>query len=364
MIQPSNLISKAFTVIQPGILSLLQDAGRFGKHSIGLTNGGPLDKISFDWANRLLDNSPNDCVIEASIGGLVLQVEIDTQIAVTGGDAELSINQTPVASWQTHSVKVGDKITFGFATTTTRHYLAVKGGFQVEPMFGSCATVAREKLGGLNGSALKAGDEIPGLSVFQVEPMFGSCATVAREKLGGLNGSALKAGDALPGLSVSQDTITQNSVNQSDRPDYLSSAKSNDITLRVILGYQKDSFSNLQKARFFNNEFTISDKCDRMGFRLTGPEIKSDISSMLSEGICYGAIQVPADGQPIILLNDRQTIGGYPKIGSVLSLDIPKLTQRLPGTSVHFESMTMDDAQCELHLAHYRYQNTVLRTLR
>jgi len=327
MIQPSNLISKAFTVIQPGILSLLQDAGRFGKHSIGLTNGGPLDKISFDWANRLLDNSPNDCVIEASIGGLVLQVEIDTQIAVTGGDAELSINQTPVASWQTHSVKVGDKITFGFATTTTRHYLAVKGGFQVEPMFGSCATVAREKLGGLNGSALKAGD-------------------------------------ALPGLSVSQDTITQNSVNQSDRPDYLSSAKSNDITLRVILGYQKDSFSNLQKARFFNNEFTISDKCDRMGFRLTGPEIKSDISSMLSEGICYGAIQVPADGQPIILLNDRQTIGGYPKIGSVLSLDIPKLTQRLPGTSVHFESMTMDDAQCELHLAHYRYQNTVLRTLR
>ncbi|MEH6456597.1 MAG: biotin-dependent carboxyltransferase family protein [Cocleimonas sp.] len=327
MSQPSNLIAKAFTVIQPGILSLLQDAGRFGKHSIGLTNGGPLDKISFDWANRLLDNSPNDCVIEASIGGLVLQVEIDTQIAVTGGDAELSINQTTVASWQTHSVKVGDKISFGFATTATRHYLAVKGGFQVEPMFGSCATVAREKLGGLNGSALKAGD-------------------------------------ALPGLSVSQDTITQNSVNQSDRPDYLSSAKSNDITLRVILGYQKDSFSNLQKARFFNNEFTISDKCDRMGFRLTGPEIKSDISSMLSEGICYGAIQVPADGQPIILLNDRQTIGGYPKIGSVLSLDIPKLTQRLPGTSVHFESMTMDDAQCELHLAHYRYQNTVLRTLR
>ena len=330
MSESSNIIDKAFTVIQPGILSLLQDAGRFGKHNIGLTNGGPLDKLSFDWANRLLDNDPNDCVIEASIGGLVLQADIDTQIAVTGGDAELSINQQVVPSWQTHSVKAGDKIAFGFAKTASRHYIAVKGGFQVEPMFGSCATVAREKIGGLNGSALKAGD-------------------------------------ALPCLSVSKDEITQLAVNISDRPGYIASARGADITLRVILGYQQDSFSGLQKARFFNNEFIISDKCDRMGFRLTGPEIKSELHTkeggMLSEGICYGAIQVPADGQPIILLNDRQTIGGYPKIGSVFSLDIPKLTQRLPGASVYFEPITMNDAQCELHLAQYRYQNTVLRTL-
>jgi len=326
MSQSSNIIKKAFTVIQPGILSLLQDAGRFGKHNIGLTNGGPLDKLSFDWANRLLDNDPNACVIEASIGGLVLQAEIDTQIAVTGGDAELSINQQAVASWQTHSVKSGDKISFGFAQTASRHYLAVKGGFKIDPMFGSSATVAREKLGGLNGSALQAGD-------------------------------------TLPCLSVSQDEITQQAVNRSDRPNYVRSAKDKDITLRVILGYQHDSFNGLQKARFFNNEFTISDKCDRMGFRLTGPEIKSDISGMLSEGICYGAIQVPADGQPIILLNDRQTIGGYPKIGSVFSLDIPKLTQRLPGTTLHFEAITIDEAQCQLHLSNYRYKNTVLRTL-
>ena len=323
MSQSSNRIAKAFTVIQPGILSLLQDAGRFGKHNIGLTNGGPLDKLSFDWANRLLDNDPNACVIEASIGGLVLQAEIDTQIAVTGGDAELKINQQAVNSWQTHSVKAGDKIAFGFALTNTRHYLAVKGGFQVEKMFGSCATVVREKIGGIDGSALKAGD-------------------------------------ILPCLSVASDQIIQLAVNSSDQPDYIASAK--DITLRVILGYQHESFSGLQKARFFNNEFTISDKCDRMGFRLTGPEIKSDISSMLSEGICYGAIQVPADGQPIILLNDRQTIGGYPKIASVFSLDIPKLTQRLPGAAVYFEPITMSDAQCELHLANYRYQNSVLRT--
>ncbi len=313
----SNSIQTGFKVIQPGILSLLQDAGRFGKHNIGLTNGGPLDKLSYNWANRLLNNDVNACVIEASIGGLVLESLVDTQIAVTGGDAELSINNQTVASWQTHSIKSGDKIAFGFAQNATRHYFAVKGGFQVEPMFGSCATVAREKLGGLNGSALQAGDYLP-------------CS------------------------SVSQAEVThQSKVSLSDRPNYLG-----EMILRVVLGYQEAAFSDLEKARFFNSKFTISDKCDRMGFRLTGPEIKTDLKSMLSEGICFGAIQIPADGQPIILLNDRQTIGGYPKIGSILSLDIPKLTQRLPGSVIHFEAISMNDAQQQLHLAHYRYQNT------
>ena len=324
MTQSPKLIEKAFVVVQPGILSLLQDLGRFGHHHIGITNGGPLDKLSFNWANRLLDNKPNDCVIEASFGGLVLRAEIDTQIAVTGGDGELTINQTVVPKWQTHAINKGDSISFGFAKTTQRQYLAVKGGFKVESSFGSCSTVVREKIGGLNGNALKAND-------------------------------------TLPCLSSTNKTVPHTSVDLADRPPYLTSKKEEDITLRVILGYQQDAFSNIQKARFFNNEFKVSDKCDRMGFRLTGPEIKPDINSMLSEGICYGAVQIPSDGQPIILLNDRQTIGGYPKIGSIFSLDIPKLTQRLPGTSVYFEPLNIDDAQCELHLANYRYESTPLK---
>ena len=306
------------TVLQPGILSLLQDAGRFGQHSIGLTNGGPLDRHSFYWANRLCGNDENACVIEASIGGLTLQAEVETQIAVTGGDAPLTINGKPAASWQTHIIALGDKVALGFSQTASRHYLAVKGGFQIDPMFGSCATVAREKLGGLDGAALQADDKLPCNSTTQADT------------------SALK-------------------LDESMRPDY-----SGDITLRVVLGYQQAKFSDIQKARFFNNEFKLSEKCDRMGFRLTGPEIKSGISGMLSEGICFGAIQIPADGQPIVLLNDRQTIGGYPKIGSVLSLDIPKLTQRMPGTIIRFEAITIDEAQRQLHLANYRYQNTQL----
>ena len=319
----NTLNHQAFTVVQPGILSLLQDAGRFGQHDIGLTNGGPLDKLSFNWANKLLDNDPNACVIEVGIGGLVLQSTINTQIAITGGDAEISINNQTITNWQTHTILKGDKITFGFAKTRTRHYLAVKGGFKIDPMFGSCATVVREKMGGLQGEALKTGDSL-------------ACLTIESEAL---------------------NTQTQYKVSSSDQPDYTQANTTQDtIELRVILGYQQDAFNPIEKNRFFDSVFTISDKCDRMGFRLTGPVIASSIDGILSEGICYGAIQIPADGQPIILLNDRQTIGGYPKIGSVFSLDIPKLTQRLPGTSLTFKPITMDEAICELHLARYRYK--------
>jgi len=306
----------SFKVIQPGILSLLQDSGRFGKHNIGLTNGGPLDKLSFNWANRLLDNNPNACMVEVSIGGLSLEAQTNTQIAITGGDAQISINQNSVSSWCSHNVNSGDKISFAFAQNATRHYLAVKDGFIVAPMFGSNATVAREKLGGLNGKALEVGDELP-------------CASF--------------------------DSTSQYLVAEKDKPNY-----TGNITLRVVLGYQHEAFDNVQKARFFNNEFEISDKVDRMGFRLTGPEIKSSLDGILSEGICYGAIQVPSDGQPIVLLNDRQTIGGYPKIGSVFSLDIPKLTQRLAGTKINFKPITIDEAQTELLLAQYRYNNAKL----
>lgn len=310
--------NNGFKVLQPGILSLLQDAGRLGQHSIGLTTGGPLDKFSFEWANRLCGNPNNSCTIEASIGGLSLEAHVDTQIAFTGGDAVLTINKKPAASWRTHTVKTGDLIELGFAQNNTRHYLAVKGGFQIKPMFGSAATVVRETLGGLDGSALKAKDIIP------CQP---------------------------------QDTasLSQYKLDEQYRPNY-----SGDITLSVVLGYQQDNFSNLQKRRFFSSEFTLDERCDRMGFRTTGPEIRADINGILSEGICYGAIQIPPDGQPIVLLNDRQTIGGYPKIGSVFSLDIPTLTQRLPGTKVHFEAISIDEAQRFLHLAHFREQHTQL----
>lgn len=305
-------------VIQPGVLSLLQDAGRFGQHRIGLTTGGPLDAQAFQWANRLCGNSVEDAAtaIEISIGGLVLSVEADTSIAFAGAQMPLKINQKTVNSWQTLRVKAGDRIEVGYATQGARAYLAVAGGFDIPPSFGSTATVAREGIGGLQGQALVNGDQLPFRSVTEPE-----CVMLAEQ----------------------------------DRPDYPTS-----VTLQVITGYQQEHFSATQQALFFNSEYTVSEQCDRMGFRLDGQAVQADISGMLSEGICYGAIQIPANGQPIVLLNDRQTIGGYPKIGSVFSLDIARLTQLLPGGKVRFTPITQADAHNQLHLAARRFNHTPL----
>ena len=301
-------------VVQPGMLSLLQDEGRFGQHRIGLTNGGPVDPTAMYWANRLLDNPHGATALEVSFGGLELEAGVDTWISVTGGDARLSINDVEVETWHSQRVTEGDRISLGFAQAFCRSYLAVNGGFRVQPRFGSTSTVARECIGGLNGGKLEPGD------LLQCKPAD--------------KGRYLR-------------------VPVMDRPHYQSN-----IQVRVIPGYQDHQFSRLQQRRFFSGSYTVTDRADRMGYRLQGPEIKCEVEGILSEGICHGAIQIPADGQPIVLLNDRQTIGGYPKIGSALSLDTAKLAQLMPGSTVRFEPVSAYAAHNALHMAASRFQRS------
>lgn len=314
--------NSGFKVIQPGIFSLIEDAGRFGQHGIGLTSGGPLDRDAFRWANRLCGDQQTAAAIEITVGGLVLESKVNTTIAVTGANSPLSINNQSRELWQSHQVKVGDRIELGFATSGSRGYLAVAGGFTIEPIFNSVATVPREALGGLHrdGSALQAGDFIP-------------CAE-------SLSGSQLR-------------------VPHRQRPDYAD----NNTLLRVVLGYQQQAFSSINKQLFFSSEYWVTESSDRMGFRLKGPAIKPTVDGILSEGICLGAIQVPADGQPIVLLNDRQTIGGYPKLGSVLSLDIGKLAQLLPGSRLRFEAISIEQAHNLLLLDQYRFASSALESV-
>jgi allophanate hydrolase subunit 2 len=130
------------------------------------------------------------------------------------------------------------------------------------------------------------------------------------------------------------------------------------VTLRVVPGYQQAAFSALQQWRFFNSEYQLTDRCDRMGFRLEGESVHSDLVGMLSEGICLGAIQIPADGQPIVLMNDRQTIGGYPKIGSLIAEDTPRLAQLSSGFRVNFESISIEQAHNIHCLAQARFQRS------
>lgn len=303
-----------FIVNQPGLLTLIQDRGRFGAHNLGLTTGGPLDTLAFDWANRLLGNDENATCLEVSFGGLSLEAEVDTTIVVTGARNKCQISGREIKQWQTHSIKKGEVVELGFASEGVRTYLAVAGGFDIEPSFGSSATVVREKIGGLHGDKLQAGDRLP-----------------CRPK----------------SLSRHQCLAEDN------QPSYGKQA-----TLRMVKGYQQAAFDHIQHWRFFNSEYQVTERSDRMGFRLEGEVIHSSMVGMLSEGICHGAIQIPADGQPIVLMNDRQTIGGYPKIGSVIPLDTGKLAQLPPGSRVRFESISLEQA----HNLHWLEKSRFLRT--
>ena len=307
----------SFRVTQPGILSLLQDGGRYGHHRIGLTNGGPLDAEAFYYCNRLLGNPPGSTAIEISFGGTRLEAQVDSYICLTGADMPLHINGREVPGWQVVPVRAGDEIALEFARHGCRAYLGVADGFDIPPSFGSSATVMREHIGGLRGDKLHIGDTLP-------------CRAVAERRC----------------LSLPARW----------RPLY-----QQHVTLRVIPGYQQSRFSRLQQRRFFSHSYTVTDRCDRMGYRLEGPAISCEIDGILSEGICAGAIQIPPDGQPIVLLNDRQTIGGYPKIGSALSLDTAHLAQLAPGGTVHFAPITPHAAHNALHLAHSFRQRAPLQ---
>lgn len=313
-------LHQGFTVTHPGLMAQLQDGGRTGFQHVGLTTGGALDEHAFQWANHLLQNRWDAPVIEVSFGGLKLQSQVDCLIAVTGADLGLKINDQPAATWEILAIRAGDRIEFGYPKNGTRAYLAVKGGFKIKPSFGSVATVQRDTMGGLDGmgSLLGFGDQLP-------------CAEADHRRDAKLH--------KLIGKRVSSSYL----------PDY-----NEPLTLRVVLGYQQHLFPSEALTRFFSEPYQISTDSDRMGVRLKGAPIKALVDGIPSEGISLGAIQVPPDGQPIILMRDRQTIGGYPKLGSVYPPDTGQLAQRQPKTEIRFEVMPLHDAQQQL-MRFYRY---------
>ncbi|MBW4934062.1 5-oxoprolinase subunit C family protein [Marinobacter sp. F4206] len=292
-----------FEVLNPGMLTLIQDIGRQGYQHMGVTTGGPMDEHAFLWANRLLENPLDAAQLEITFGRLSLLAHSDTWIALTGADLGARINDRAVQPWQTYRITQGDRIDFGIPVSGLRAYLAVSGGVQTPAKLGSRATVSREKLGGLDGTGAKLaeGDRIP-------------------------------IGTPAP--------VRETSVPYSDIPDYRKP-----LRLGVVPGYQYRHFQTAARNRFFSGEYEVSQNIDRMGYRLSGAAIHCDLDGIISEGIAYGAIQVPADGQPIVLMKDRQTIGGYPKIGSLSALGAGQLAQRAPGASVSFYPTDVAEAE-------------------
>lgn len=295
----------ALAIDESGPFSLLQDRGRFGRAALGLTTGGPLDPMAARLANRLLANHVDATLIEVSFGGLQVVADGDVQLAVTGAEVPITIEGAEAPSWSVLELHDGQSLRLGFASRGCRAYLAVRGGFAIAPSFGSTATVPREHVGGLDGGPLHKGDRLP------IAP----AAPAERRWLA-----------------------------PAQRPRYPRHA-----TVRVVPGYQQRLFSREEQRRFFGSEFTVSRLSDRMGYRLEGPPVRCRVGGILSEGIAAGAIQLPGDGQPIVLLADRQTIGGYPKIGAALSVDCAALAQLSPGDAVHFTPITTDTARRALH---------------
>ena len=291
-------------------LCQLQDAGRFGVRHLGVTQGGAADWLSMARANALLGNTPGAAVIEITLGGLTLVAQDDCTLALAGADLAAAIDGQPLKPWRSFSLNKGQTLTFTQPLIGARAYLAAPAGFVAPQVLGSCATVVREQLGGPDGlgRALVAGDEL----------RYDGVAPPIRELL------------------------------LEQRPVF-----NPHPVLDLVMGAQIGAFSGQSTFDAFNSPWTLDSRADRMGIRLLGPALVYQGAPMISEGIPLGAIQVPTDGQPIVLLNDRQTIGGYPRLGALTPLALARLAQCLPGEQVYLRAVTQEAAQRE-HVGYAR----------
>ena len=296
-------------VLQPGPLSLLQDGGRAAWQHLGVSPAGPLDLPAAAWANRLLGNPWGTPLLEVALGGVILSSQVDTWLAVCGADVPISVEGQPRASWSRFALRAGQQLQLGFARSGQRAYLAVAGGFRAPLLLGSVATQQREGLGGLHGDgrALQVGDWL-------------TCSPAQ-----------------LPGVA---------SVPWRYLPDYQQRP-----LLRVITGGDALSFSEDQLQHFFAQHWRLNPQSNRMGARLSGaPLVAAEglPARPWSQGVSSGAIQVPGDGQPIILMADRQSMGGYPVLGWLHPLDLGRLAQVPAHHEVAFTAVCLSDAQAEL----------------
>lgn len=297
--------AKGLRVTRPGISATIQDSGRRGYRQHGLAVGGALDLHAFNWANKLLDNPPGSACLEIILGGFQATAERDMTVALTGADAEITVNGAQAGHWQTLTLKAGDRLAIGHSKSGRILYLALPGGIDSPKWFGSQSVVPREQIEGLE---------------------------------------TIKANTRLLARKPSNDAM-QRQVPPRFRPDYQT-----ELTLRLIPGYQIDQFRKHDLLRLTTSPYQLTQQSDRMGFRLGGPALTEVPPGIISEGIAVGAVQIPGDGQPIVLLNDCQTIGGYPKPGVIASLDCHRLAQRLPGQRIRFEFTDIADAQNERRL--------------
>jgi len=308
------------TVLDPGLQTTVQDRGRFGQLRYGIPPSGPMDAYAFVMANRLVGNDEGLAALECTVGGPKFTVDASCAIAVTGAEVPVSINGRAAPVWTTLALAAGDEVKLGLARTGLRAYVAFSGGIEVPLVLGSRATYLRGRLGGLEGRVLRRGDVL----------RFGT-ATMPR---------ALR--------------MPPNAV-----PRY-----GNEVDVRVVLGPQHDRFTALGIARFLESPYVMLPQSDRMGARLEGEPIQHNAGhDIVSDGTALGSVQVPGDGQPIVLLLDRQSTGGYTKLATVCSFDIRRIAQLRPGQTLRFHAVSVQQAHELLQAERAAMQDLLLEEM-
>jgi biotin-dependent carboxylase-like uncharacterized protein len=302
-------MTPAIHVVAPGVMTTIQDLGRPGHQRIGIPVGGALDPVSLRAANALVGNAPGAGAIEILYHGPTLAIEAgDARFAFVGGNAAIEVlpdasasSGERIESLRSIRLQRGQIVKIGSLAGSSVMYAAVEGGFDIQPVLGSVSTYLRGGFGGFKGRALRAGDKLP----------------LHRDSASDRADLVIEDLDISPPLRV-----------------------------RVVLGPQDDYFSDRGLATFLGSSYEISLASDRMGMKLDGPAIDHPKNyHFVSDGIALGSIQVPGNGLPIVLLADRQTTGGYPKIATVISADMPAVGRLRFGAKITFEAVTIEAAQ-------------------
>lgn len=291
-------------VLTPGLLTTVQDNGRTGYRKFGFSQSGVMDSRSYRLANALAGNFYDEAVLEMTLAGGSFVFLQANHFAITGADMNAKLDGEPVSMYKTLFAREGSTLSFSVATSGVRTYVAFSGGIDVPMVMGSRSTNLKCSIGGFDGRKLKSGDVIL-FSKPACEP------------------------DCIPVHKVIADNFS-----------------SSHVELRVVMGPQDDLFTEDGKRTFLSSGYCVTQDADRMGYKLEGKKIEhKDKADIISDAIAFGSVQVPSSGQPIIMLADRQTTGGYAKIATVISSDLPKLVQAKPGSVITFNEVSRHEAE-------------------
>lgn len=313
-------------VLRAGLLASIQDLGRHGYQKYGIIVSGAMDTYALRIANFLVGNEEEEGALEITLLGPSLKFEKNMLVAITGGNLSPTINGQPVPMWRPVYVRADSILRFGACKSGCRAYLAVAGGYDLQEVMGSKSTYLRAGIGGFQGRALQVGDVLQ---------------TAVDDRRTEKFIKSFVDNNISAEYSSTSWYIGENYIPRDAQP----------IVIRITEGNQFGKFTESSRQELMNCFFGIKTQSDRMGYRLSGSILTLETPlEMISEAVTFGTVQVPPDGNPIILLADRQTAGGYPKIAQTVLVDLPVIAQARPGNKIHFQKVSLAEAE-ELYLA-------------